>query len=75
MKYYIIFVQRGFDDINLLIEQAKKWIYIKDIELREACIVIRGGIVKILIKIQQKTGSFWFTVSKIFIVFFKMLMI
>ena len=64
MKYYNIFVQSGFDDINLLIEQAKKGIFIKDNELREAGIVIPGDRAKILIKIQEKAGSFGFSVPK-----------
>ena len=64
IKYFNLFVQNGFDDINLLIEQAKKGIFIKDNELREAGIVIPGDRAKILIKIQEKANTFGFPVPK-----------
>ena len=35
-KYIDIFIESGFNDINLIIEQAQKGIYIKNSELKEA---------------------------------------
>ena len=63
-KYLNIFIQSGFDDINLLIDQAKKHIFIKDIELKEAGIFIPGDRAKILIRIQEKANIYGFTIPK-----------
>ena len=35
-KYIDIFIESGFNDINLIIEQTQKGIYIKNNELKEA---------------------------------------
>ena len=64
LKYMNIFIQNGFDDIELIIDQAQKGIYIKDSELKEAGITIPGDRAKILIRIQEKAGNFGFTVPK-----------
>ena len=63
-KYINNFIQNGFDDINLLIEQAKRGIYINDNDLKEAGIIIPGDRAKILIRIQEKAGNFFFNVPK-----------
>lgn len=57
-------IENGFDDINLIIDQAKKGIYITDSELKEAGIMIPGDRAKILIRIQEKAGNFGFTIPK-----------
>jgi hypothetical protein len=64
LKYMNNFIQNGFDDIELIIDQAQKGIYIKDSELKEAGITIPGDRAKILIRIQEKAGNFGFTVPK-----------
>ena len=64
LKYINIFIENGFDDINLIIEQARKGIYIKDNELKEAGIILPGDRAKILIRIQEKAGNFGFTIPK-----------
>ena len=63
-KYINIFIENGFDDLKIIIEQAQKGIYIKDSELKEAGIVIPGDRAKILIRIQEKAGNFKFIVPK-----------
>ena len=64
LKYMNNFIQSGFDDINLIIEQAQKGIYIKDSELKEAGINLPGDRAKILIRIQEKAGYFGFAIPK-----------
>ena len=64
LKYMNNFIQSGFDDINLIIDQAQRGIYIKDNELKEAGITIPGDRAKILIRIQEKAGNFGFAVPK-----------
>jgi hypothetical protein len=63
-RYLSNFIENGFDDINLIIEQAQKGIYIKDNELKEAGILVPGDRAKILIRIQEKAGNFGFTIPK-----------
>ena len=63
-RYLNNFIENGFDDINLIIEQAQKGVYIKDSELKEAGILVPGDRVKILIRIQEKAGYFGFTIPK-----------
>lgn len=63
-KYMKNFIESGFDDINLIIEQAQKGIYIKDNELKEAGIILPGDRAKILIRIQEKAKNFPFAVPK-----------
>ena len=63
-KYLNNFIENGFDDIKIIIEQAQKGIYIKDSELKEAGILIPGDRAKILIRIQEKAGNFKFAVPK-----------
>ena len=64
LKYLNNFIQSGFDEINLIIDQAQRGIYIKDNELKEADILLPGDRAKILIRIQEKAGNFGFTVPK-----------
>ena len=54
----------GFDDINILIEEAKKGALIKDQELKEAGINIPGDRAKILIRIKEKANIFGFSLPK-----------
>ena len=63
-KYLNNFIENGFDDMKMIIEQAQKGIYIKDSELKEAGILIPGDRAKILIRIQEKAGNFKFAVPK-----------
>ena len=63
-KYLKNFIDSGFDDIKIILEQAQKGIYIKDSELKEAGILIPGDRAKILIRIQEKAGNFKFNVPK-----------
>ena len=63
-KIYWFFIESGFNDINLIIEQTQKGIYIKDSELKEAGNSIPGDRAKILIRIQEKIGNFKFIVPK-----------
>ena len=63
-KYLNNFIESGFDDIKIIIEQAQKGIYIKDSELKEAGILIPGDRAKLLIRIHEKAGNFKFDVPK-----------
>ena len=63
-KYFNNFIESGFDDMKIIIEQAQKGIYIKDSELKEAGILIPGDRAKLLIRIQEKAGNFKFDVPK-----------
>ena len=64
LKYLNNLDNNGFDDINLLIEEAKKGDIIKDQELKEAGISVPGDRAKILIRIKEKANLFGFTVPK-----------
>ena len=64
LKYLNNLDNNGFDDINLLIEEAKKGDIIKDQELKETGINIPGDRAKILIRIKEKANLFGFTVPK-----------
>ena len=64
LKYLNNLDSNGFDDINLLIEEAKKGDIIKDQELKEAGINSPGDRAKILIRIKEKANLFGFTVPK-----------
>ena len=63
-KYYDIMHLNGFDDINLLIHQTKSGTAIDDKQLKEVGINIPGDRAKILIKLQEKAGNFFFPVPK-----------
>jgi len=63
-RYLNNFIENGFDDINLIIEQAQKGIYIKESELKEAGILVPGDRAKILIRIQEKASNFGFSIPK-----------
>ena len=64
IKYLSIFENNGFDDINLLIEEAKKGNMILDQELKECGIYLPGDRAKILIRIKEKANLFGFSVPK-----------
>ena len=64
LKYLDNLDNNGFDDINLLIEEAKNGDIIKDKELKEAGINIPGDSAKILIRIKEKANLLGFTVPK-----------
>ena len=63
-KYTKIFIENGFDDMKIIIEQAQKGIYIKDSELKEAGILLPGDRAKILIRIQEKANNFKFAIPR-----------
>ena len=63
-KYINNFIESGFDDIKIIIEQAQKGIFIKDSELKEAGILVSGDRAKLLIRIHEKAGNFKFDVPK-----------
>ena len=64
LKYLNNLDNNGFDDIYLLIEEAKKGDIIKDQELKETGIKIPGDRAKILIRIKEKANLFGFSVPK-----------
>ena len=64
LKYLNNLDSNGFDDINLLIEEAKKGDLIKDQELKEAGINSPGDRAKILIRLKEKANIFGFTIPK-----------
>ena len=64
LKYLDNLDNNGFDDINLLIEEAKNGDIIKDQELKEAGVNIPGDRAKILIRIKEKANLFGFTIPK-----------
>ena len=63
-KYYDIMISNGFDDINLLINQTKSGLGIKDKQLKQAGINLPGDRAKILIKLQEKAGDYIFPIPK-----------
>ena len=63
-KYFSILKINGFDNINLLIEQMKTNVPIKDSELKKAGIKIPGDRAKILIRLEEKGNLFPFNVPK-----------
>ena len=64
IKYFNNLDSNGFDDINLLIDQAKNGNIVTDHELKEAGINIPGDRAKILIRIKEKANIFGFTIPK-----------
>ena len=64
LKYLDNLDNNGFDDINLLIEEAKNGDIIKDQEVKEAGGNIPGDRAKILIRIKEKANLFGFTIPK-----------
>ena len=63
-KYYSLLKMNGFDNVNLLIEQMKTNIPIKDSELKKAGINVPGDRAKILIRLEEKGNLFPFSVPK-----------
>ena len=64
LKYLNNLDSNGFDDVFLLIEEAKNGGIVKDEELKEAGINLPGDRAKILIRIKEKANLFGFTVPK-----------
>ena len=63
-KYYLSLKNNGFDNINLLIEQMRTNLPIKDSELKNAGINLPGDRAKILIRLEEKGNLFPFSVPK-----------
>ena len=63
-KYYNHLNNNGFKDINTIIENAKKDIYITDIGLKNIGINKTGDRAKILIRIKEKANLFEYTIPK-----------
>ena len=63
-KYFSILKLNGFDNINLLIEQMKTNVPIKDSELKKAGIKLPGDRAKILIRLEEKGNLFPYPVPK-----------
>ena len=64
LKYFNNMDSNGFDDVNILIEEAKNGALIKDQELKEIGITIPGDRAKILIRVKEKANLFGFSVPK-----------
>jgi hypothetical protein len=64
LKYLNNLDSNGFDDVNLLIEEAKKGDIIKDQELKEVGINLPGDRAKISIRLKEKANLFGFTIPK-----------
>lgn len=64
IKYLNNLDSNGFDDINLLIDQAKNGNIVTDHELKEVGISIPGDRAKILIRIKEIANLFGFTIPK-----------
>lgn len=63
-KYYNNLNNNGFDNINMIIENAKNQKYITDDQLKKIGITKAGDRAKILIRIQEKANNFEFTIPK-----------
>ena len=63
-KYYLHLKNNGLEYINIIIEDAKKGVYINDNQLKIIGINKPGDRAKILIRIQEKANLFEFTVPK-----------
>ena len=63
-KYYNNMNNNGLGDIDKIIENAKKGIYLTDNDLKKVGIIKAGDIAKILIRIQENANIFEFAVPK-----------
>ena len=63
-KYYNLLNSNGFEDIQVLINQGKSILAIKDSQLKEAGIDNPGDRAKILIRLQEKAGNFTYQIPK-----------
>ena len=63
-KYYNNLNNNGLSDINMIIENAKKGIYLTENDLKKTGITKAGDIAKILIRIQENANIFEFAVPK-----------
>ena len=63
-KYYDLLNSNGFEDIQVLINQGKSILAIKDCQLKEAGIDNPGDRAKILIRLQEKAGNFTYQIPK-----------
>ena len=63
-KYFYKLHNNGFDDINLLISQAKSENPITDSQLKEIGIVNAGDRARILIRLEENANNFWYALPK-----------
>ena len=63
-KYYNVLNSNGFEDIQILINQGKSILAIKDSQLKEAGINNPGDRAKILIRLEEKAGNFTYQMPK-----------
>ena len=63
-KYYEIFNTNGFEDINIIIEDTKLGNYLTDNHLKIIGITSPGDRAKILIRLEEKSNLYDFTVPK-----------
>ena len=63
-KYFNNMDSNGFDDVSILITEAKKDALIKDQELKEVGISYPGERAKILIRLKEKANLFGFSLPK-----------
>jgi len=63
-KYYYNFNNNGFDNIYMIIENAKKGRHITDNQLKKIGIIKAGDRAKLLIRIQEKANLFEFNVPR-----------
>ena len=63
-KYYNLMNSNGFEDIQLLIDEAKSGRSVTDSQLKEAGIDLPGDRAKILIRLQEKAGNFDYQIPR-----------
>ena len=64
-KYYYNLNNNGFDNINMIIENAKQGKYLTDNQLKNIGIIKAGDRAKILIRIQEKANLFEYNIPKV----------
>ena len=68
-KYYLHFNNNGLEYIAIIIEDAKKGVFLTDELLKTIGINKPGDRAKILIRIKEKANLFEFDVPKMYIIF------
>ena len=63
-EYYLNFINNGFDDIELIIDQTKNGIGISNNNLKQIGINLPGDRARILLKIQELANNFPFNLPK-----------
>ena len=63
-KYYDNLNNNGFEDINIIIEDTKLGNYLTDTQLKMIGIINPGDRAKILIRLEEKSNLFEFTIPK-----------